>query len=46
MTAAGNYNITGYTWHHNADSNNMQLVSEQVHKNTLHVGENTMKQGN
>jgi hypothetical protein len=44
--AAGDYKIEGYTWHHNADSNNMQLVPEDIHKNTLHVGENTMKKGN
>lgn len=44
--AQGKEKIKGYTWHHNADSNNMQLVPEVVHDATKHIGEATMKKGN
>ncbi|KXO87396.1 hemagglutinin [Acinetobacter venetianus] len=39
--------ITGYTWHHNAQSapNNMQLVSEVVHNAVKHIGQDSLKKG-
>lgn len=42
----GSKTIEGYTWHHNADSNNMQLVPEKVHDATKHIGQAKMKDGN
>ncbi len=41
----GKAQIDDYTWHHNADSNNMQLVPKEVHKSTLHTGENALSKG-
>ncbi len=41
----GNHKIEGYTWHHNADSNNMQLVPEDIHRAVKHIGEATLKEG-
>ena len=39
--------ITGYTWHHNAQSapNNMQLLSEAVHNAVKHIGQESLKNG-
>jgi len=42
----GTSKIDSYTWHHNADSNNMQLIPEKVHQAVLHIGEAKMKKGN
>ena len=39
--------ITGYIWHHNAQSapNNMQLVPLAVHDAVRHTGQNALTQG-
>lgn len=39
--------ITGYTWHHNAQSapNNMQLLPEAVHNAVKHIGQESLKNG-
>jgi len=44
---AGRKTITGYIWHHNAQSapNNMQLVPLAVHDTVRHTGQNALKQG-
>jgi len=42
---AGKYKISDYTWHHNADSNNMQLIPKEVHTAIRHIGENSMSKG-
>lgn len=43
----GRKTITGYIWHHNAQSapNNMQLVPLAVHDAVRHTGQNALKQG-
>ena len=44
---AGRKTITGYIWHHNAQSapNNMQLVPLAVHDAVRHTGQNALKKG-
>ncbi|WP_414017297.1 HNH endonuclease [Aliarcobacter butzleri] len=41
----GNRTITGYTWHHNADSNNMQLIPKEVHEAVKHIGQGSLSKG-
>lgn len=43
----GNGKIPGYTWHHNAQSspNNMQLISNSIHKAARHTGQKSLKKG-
>ncbi len=43
---AGNKTIKGYTWHHNADSHNMQLIPRAVHDAASHIGQGSLNQGN
>lgn len=43
-----NAKITGYTWHHNAQSspNNMQLVPSKIHNDAVkHTGEGSLSEG-
>ncbi|WP_428634931.1 HNH endonuclease, partial [Sedimenticola sp.] len=42
---AGKSKIKDYTWHHNADSNNMQLVPTNVHEAVNHVGQKSLSSG-
>ncbi|WP_421522853.1 HNH endonuclease [Neisseria yangbaofengii] len=44
---AGRKTITGYIWHHNAQSapNNMQLVPLAIHDAVRHTGQTALKQG-
>jgi len=39
----GDYKIEGYTWHHDLNSNNMQLVPKTVHDQAKHIGEAQLK---
>ncbi|MCB5200598.1 HNH endonuclease [Loktanella sp. TSTF-M6] len=42
---SGNAKIPGYTWHHHQDSGRMQLVDEDIHRNTGHIGGEAMSEG-
>ncbi len=42
---SGKGKIDGYTWHHNADGGNMQLVPEKVHDAVKHIGQQALDQG-
>lgn len=42
---SGEATIKGYTWHHNGDSGNMQLVPRDVHNAVKHIGQNALKEG-
>jgi hypothetical protein len=35
---AGDKKIYGYTWHHHQDTGRMQLITEEAHNTTGHVG--------
>jgi len=37
--------IDGFTWHHNADTGNMQLVPTKIHNVIKHVGQNSLSGG-
>ncbi len=43
---AGKDKIPGYTWHHHQDIGRMQLVPEDIHRRTGHIGGERMAQGN
>lgn len=42
----GKDKIPGYTWHHHQDTGRMQLVPEDIHRRTGHIGGESMAQGN
>ena len=42
---AGKSKITGYTWHHNADTNSMQLVPTEIHSAVKHIGQASLSEG-
>jgi filamentous hemagglutinin len=35
---SGSYKIEGFTWHHHQDFGRMQLIPEEIHSKTGHVG--------
>ncbi|WP_311567300.1 two-partner secretion domain-containing protein [Photobacterium arenosum] len=37
--------VTGFTWHHNGDSGNMQLVPTKVHDAVKHIGQSALSKG-
>lgn len=37
--------ISGYTWHHNGDNGNMQLVPTILHDGVKHTGQNALSRG-
>lgn len=37
---------TGYTWHHHQDAGVLQLVNEEIHAKTYHIGGYTIWGGN
>ncbi|AXR08483.1 HNH endonuclease [Salinimonas sediminis] len=42
---SGSSSINNFTWHHNADSGNMQLISKDIHSAVRHIGQGGLKQG-
>lgn len=42
---SGKKNIRGFTWHHNADTGNMQLIPRKIHDAVKHIGEAALKNG-
>ena len=42
---SGSSNIKNFTWHHNADSGNMQLIPKNVHDAVRHIGQGSLNQG-
>lgn len=44
---AGKSTITGFVWHHNAQSapNSMQLISKSAHDAVKHIGQGALKGG-
>ena len=42
---SGKSKIPGFTWHHHQDKGRMQLVREQIHRETGHVGGEAMSGG-
>lgn len=44
---AGNPTISGFSWHHNAQSspNNMQLLPKNIHDAVQHIGEASLSEG-
>jgi folate-dependent phosphoribosylglycinamide formyltransferase PurN len=42
---AGRKNIKDFTWHHNADTGNMQLLPLDIHDPIKHIGQNALKGG-
>jgi filamentous hemagglutinin len=42
---SGSKKIEDFTWHHNADSGNMQLIPTDVHKAVKHVGDKALSGG-
>jgi hypothetical protein len=42
---SGSKKIEGYTWHHHQDTGRMQLVPEQLHRETGHIGWESMSKG-
>ncbi|MEJ2046470.1 MAG: HNH endonuclease [Reinekea sp.] len=42
---SGSASIAGFTWHHNADSGNMQLVPKNVHTAVQHTGQGALNEG-
>lgn len=43
---AGKSTIDGYTWHHDANNNNLQLIPRNIHDSVKHVGETALKNNN
>ncbi len=41
----GSSTIENFTWHHNADSGNMQLIPKDVHSAVRHTGQGALNQG-
>ncbi|OOF53213.1 hypothetical protein BKK56_11665 [Rodentibacter genomosp. 2] len=41
----GKDKIPNYTWHHNQDTGRMQLIDEDIHRRTGHIGYEGMKNG-
>jgi filamentous hemagglutinin len=37
--------IEGFTWHHNADTGNMQLVPFDIHDTVKHIGQKSLSEG-
>ncbi|RDE99465.1 hypothetical protein DPV99_11955 [Aggregatibacter aphrophilus] len=35
---AGKEKIPGFTWHHHQDTGRMQLIDQDIHKKTGHIG--------
>jgi len=42
---SGDDKIKGFTWHHNADTGNMQLVPHDLHDTVKHIGQSALKEG-
>jgi hypothetical protein len=42
---SGSSTIDSFTWHHNADSGNMQLIPKEVHNAVRHTGQGALNQG-
>jgi filamentous hemagglutinin len=42
---SGSSTIKDFTWHHNADSGNMQLIPKNVHDAVRHIGQGSLSQG-
>ena len=42
---SGSAQIDGFTWHHNAVSNNMQLIPFDIHDAVKHIGEAALSKG-
>ncbi|WP_373962254.1 HNH endonuclease [Neisseria lactamica] len=41
----GKDKIPGYTWHHHQDTGRMQLIRENLHHDTGHIGWRAMSKG-
>ena len=41
----GKAKIPGYTWHHHQDTGRMQLIGEDLHHDTGHIGWEAMNKG-
>lgn len=42
---SGSKKIEDLTWHHNADSGNMQLIPTDIHKAVKHIGDKALSEG-
>ena len=41
----GKSKIPNYTWHHHQDTGRMQLIREDIHRRTGHIGGEAMDKG-
>ena len=41
----GKKKIEDYTWHHNGDTGNMQLIPTDVHEAVKHTGQSALSKG-
>ena len=41
----GKSKIPNYTWHHHQDTGRMQLINEDLHHDTGHIGWEAMSKG-